>query len=488
MTAHSRLAAAPGAASDRAIRDALLESRQRYKELVEISSDFAWETGEDGRFVFVSRDAIGWPAAAMIGRDPVEFLAEPGDPAGGIFAARTPAEEPFLWARRGGGAGGGGAGDGRGRACLAVSARPLHGGDGRWRGARGVCRDVTEAVERERALTAAQTRERLVARVLLTLREELSPARALDAVLREAALAVGADGAAVLRRRVPAAATVEAEADEEGSGEEAWNAAAQWGAAPPLPLEALAANAASATGAAASADGFAVLATRFGGAVNGAVVAWRRGGSSDGIGDEDRDLLGVVAGHLGLVLAQLDQHERMKHLSRTDPLTGLLNRRGFLEDLGRRFRRSMRLRRPATLAYVDLDNFKLVNDRRGHLAGDRALARISALLRERLRPEDLAGRLGGDEFALWMDGMDADVAVDRMSGLIAEAGSLAEWSGDPARPFGLSIGIAVHEPRSGETLDALMVRADGAMYVAKRAGRGIVHLAPAAAAAPEAAE
>ena len=87
MTAHSRLAAAPGAASDRAIRDALLESRQRYKELVEISSDFAWETGEDGRFVFVSRDAIGWPAAAMIGRYPAEFLAEPGDPAGGIFAA-----------------------------------------------------------------------------------------------------------------------------------------------------------------------------------------------------------------------------------------------------------------------------------------------------------------------------------------------------------------------------------------------------------------
>ncbi len=477
--ARSRSAIDPGAASDRAIRDALLESRQRYKELVEISSDFAWETDEDGRFVFVSRDAIGWPAAAMLGRDPAEFLAEPGDPAAGIFASRVPAEEPFLWARRGGSAGAGGGG----RACLAVSARPLHGSDGRWRGARGVCRDVTETVERELALAVARTRERLVGRVLLALREELSPARALDAVLGEAALAVGAGGAAVFRRRFLAATEAEAdEAEEKENREDTWLVAAQTG--PPTPAGEAAPAAAPAAG---PADGVIVLATRFGGVVNGAVAAWR-GGGCDGFSDEDRDLLAIVAGHLGLVLAQLDQHERMLHMSRTDPLTGLLNRRGFLEDLGRRFRRSVRRDRPATLAYVDLDNFKLVNDRHGHLAGDRALARIGALLRTRLRPEDLAGRLGGDEFALWMDGMDADIAVERMSSLIAEARSLAEWSGDPARPFGLSIGIAVHEPRSGETLETLMARADGAMYAAKRAGRGIAHLAPAMPAAPEAAE
>lgn len=110
---------------------------------------------------------------------------------------------------------------------------------------------------------------------------------------------------------------------------------------------------------------------------------------------------GVSFAVVGSLLATLRHRiELARRLSRTDSLTSLLNTRAFYEDGRRVLANARRYGRPVTLAYVDLDNFKGVNDRLGHEGGDDVLRRITALLTQCIRETDLAARLGGDEFAL----------------------------------------------------------------------------------------
>jgi diguanylate cyclase (GGDEF)-like protein len=153
-------------------------------------------------------------------------------------------------------------------------------------------------------------------------------------------------------------------------------------------------------------------------------------------------------------------------------LTGLLNRRGFSEEVTRRLGRLARAAQPACLIYIDLDNFKLVNDTYGHEAGDAALVALCRILRDSSRPGDVIARLGGDEFALWLDGIGDEAAARRAVALPATFRPLAGLSGDPARPLGVSLGLAVYDPARPESPAALLARADGAMYRVKQHGKG----------------
>ena len=163
----------------------------------------------------------------------------------------------------------------------------------------------------------------------------------------------------------------------------------------------------------------------------------------------------------------------MARQARTDPLTGLLNRRAFLEEMARHIDRLDREEQPGTLMFADLDYFKPVNDRLGHEAGDEVLVRTANILRKAVRPSDLVARLGGDEFALWMDGADHMTAAERAEYLCAEVPrELREIAGDGGPPPTISIGIATREAGSHEPVDSLLRRADHAMYEVKRAGRG----------------
>jgi diguanylate cyclase (GGDEF)-like protein len=158
--------------------------------------------------------------------------------------------------------------------------------------------------------------------------------------------------------------------------------------------------------------------------------------------------------------------------ARTEPLTGLLNRRAFLAELRRRLDRLQHAGEPGgALLFIDLDNFKPVNDLLGHEAGDTALIAVANLLRELVRPTDLIGRYGGDEFVAWLDGADAGIAGQRAASLCASAGLLPSLlrSGPAALTF--SIGCAPRRLGGGESVEALLARADAAMYAAKRAGR-----------------
>ena len=155
------------------------------------------------------------------------------------------------------------------------------------------------------------------------------------------------------------------------------------------------------------------------------------------------------------------------------------SRRAFVEKLEKRFAEEGGGDGPAALFYVDLDNFKQVNDTHGHQRGDEALLEVASLLREESRAGDLAARLGGDEFALFMIDMDEASAGRKGAKLLKLAERLRGFSGDADHLLGFSLGIAIHEPRKGETLQSLMGRADEAMYGAKRAGKHSLNIASA---------
>jgi diguanylate cyclase (GGDEF)-like protein len=174
-------------------------------------------------------------------------------------------------------------------------------------------------------------------------------------------------------------------------------------------------------------------------------------------------------------LAQLDVTRRQ---ALTDELTGLPNRRAFLERLDQQASAGA----PFVLALLDLDRFKQVNDRLGHAAGDELLRQVSRRLASALRPEDMLGRLGGDEFAVVAaveDGADPETAAlslgRRLHGRLADPVQL----GDESVPASLSVGLTTATGRQSTSDDRhrperLLVEADAAMYAAKAARSGVV--------------
>jgi len=156
------------------------------------------------------------------------------------------------------------------------------------------------------------------------------------------------------------------------------------------------------------------------------------------------------------------QAKRLEGLLFEDPLTGLANRRFILTQLAGMVSGARRHDRPLTVAIIDVDHFKAVNDSRGHAEGDRVLAAVARALREHLRAEDQLGRLGGEEFLAVLPDSDARAAhkaCEKLRANVAEAGVT------------VSIGWAAW---AGESPDELLGRADDALYTAKARGRDCV--------------
>ncbi len=159
--------------------------------------------------------------------------------------------------------------------------------------------------------------------------------------------------------------------------------------------------------------------------------------------------------------------QRERRLARTDALTGRANRREF-STLGRQsLAQATRQQTPVTIVFIDLDNFKVVNDGRGHKAGDALLMRVADEMRRHVRGGDIVGRLGGDEFAMLMPGMDCASAgryVEELRQRLLAAMDEADW------PVTFSIGVANY-PTAPADLDTVLAVADGLMYEAKHGGR-----------------
>jgi diguanylate cyclase (GGDEF)-like protein len=166
----------------------------------------------------------------------------------------------------------------------------------------------------------------------------------------------------------------------------------------------------------------------------------------------------------------IELQSELQRLATVDPLTGLANRRGFLEMSEHRLDLARRDRTTLALLFIDGDGLKRVNDSLGHAAGDEMLQEIGALLRDTFRASDLPARLGGDEFCVLVSADSVagiDVARTRLSDAIAMANRL------PGRTFRLSVsmGLAVFDREHDRSVDDLIARADTLMYEEKRAKR-----------------
>ena len=198
------------------------------------------------------------------------------------------------------------------------------------------------------------------------------------------------------------------------------------------------------------------------------LVAWL----GEAIDDDQMAYLRAVATILGTALARLRTEERMRHEALHDPLTGLANRTLLRDRLEHALARSAREKLPTGVLFIDLDEFKVVNDHYGHGAGDAVLAEVAARLRAAVRPADTVARWGGDEFVVVCEDVDREAAL-------ALGRRLEETIRRPLRldagvhRLSASIGIALGR----EDPQALLAGADAAVYRAKAAGRGRVEVA-----------
>ncbi len=195
---------------------------------------------------------------------------------------------------------------------------------------------------------------------------------------------------------------------------------------------------------------------------------------------DDVKIVELLAAAAAVALQNAHLYQETQRLATTDPLTGLSNYRHFHELLNLEVQRARRMHYAVGMLMMDLDHFKLVNDRHGHPAGDRALQQVAELMRTRLRRTDVVARIGGEEFAALLpgDGLNEVTIVAEKLRRGVEALPPVAGGMDPdvaATPLTLSVGATSLEP---DVLDAqrLINCADRALYEAKRNGRNQVRL------------
>jgi len=192
---------------------------------------------------------------------------------------------------------------------------------------------------------------------------------------------------------------------------------------------------------------------------------------------DDYALINLIGQWVGHAIAQRDARRGLERMASYDDLTGMFNRRAFLDALGRQLAQGRRSGRPTALLLFDLDHFKRINDRWGHSAGDQVLRSVGARCLATVREGDVAGRVGGEEFAMVLPDTTleaAEAVAARLAATLREHPVLLTTRG--AR-LTVTASIGVAEVAKGETAVQAMSRADEALYEAKAAGRDEIRLA-----------
>ena len=414
---------APDDAPDDPLAAALLDSRARWRDLALLGADLLFETDAAGRFAFLAPEApLGHAAADLLGMPAAALLAAEDAEACDVFAPVAPPRGRRAWLR---------GADGAPR-CVEVTALPVAGG-----GLRGIGRDVTAEERQAEATARSLRRATALVRLLGTAQRSRAAggeaAAALAALLEGIGPAFGCAGAAVL------------EAAESG-----WQVAAAAGNPGRIPAREPGALADTAP---RLLDGLALVPASPG----LALAAWREPCPDA----EDLGVLAALGPSVAALHAEAWRQKELDRAARTDPLTGLLNRRGFAAALD-----AGRATRPeGVLAYLDMDGLKLLNDRHGHAAGDAAIRVLAARMTAALRPGEVAARLGGDEFALWLPGLGLAEAWARCAPL----GAAGPLPGQPALGAVVRASVGLAEARAADAIAKLIEQADAEMYDRKRA-------------------
>jgi diguanylate cyclase (GGDEF)-like protein len=171
-----------------------------------------------------------------------------------------------------------------------------------------------------------------------------------------------------------------------------------------------------------------------------------------------------------MLIATMRAERENDHRARHDHLTGLSNRTGLVDAIETRLKSPIDDNQAFALLFLDLDNFKMVNDSFGHAAGDRLLKLVAGRIRQLVRPSDLVARIGGDEFLVLADGLTGEQALELGQRLISGVATLYDLGDGISTRVGLSIGIAT-APEHGRDFASLVAVADAALYKAKSSGK-----------------
>lgn len=223
--------------------------------------------------------------------------------------------------------------------------------------------------------------------------------------------------------------------------------------------------------------GYACLPLFTGGAAVGTVLTVKK---EKGYWD-DEETSRLLSTYIGLASSALDNVRLIsltKQAAITDALTGMYNRRFFVETLEKQMSLAKRHREPLSLLIADLDHFKKVNDTYGHTAGDHALQQVSILLKDSVRQSDILCRYGGEEFAIIMPMTGISGALEKAEKIRQYVESTNFDTIAPGNPLKITISIGVASfPENGTEYDTLVDAADSALYKAKRNGRNRVEMA-----------
>lgn len=411
------------------LHGALLESRQRWRDMVLLGADTAFETDRHGRFTMLEPGRVlGHDAASLLGRDASALTI--GTDAG-PFARNAGYRAQRAWLA---------AADGSAR-CLSVSALALRDGAGGFAGLRGIARDVTDSAVREAEADAALRCMQALPTLFGT-----GDGIGIRGLLDGARNALQAAGCALL-------AGEEAEA-------ECWT-----GAEPSAGIRAAIRPALSAraplfaTGL--RGEPFAFVPFAWDGVPRGA-AAWRGIGAPPW-GAAERLLLQAITGHAALALRLQDAERARDAATRIDSVTGLLTRQGFMAELTRQLERAAISGGGGSLLFADPAAFRLVNARFGSERGDETLRAIARRIRDLAGPAGLAARID-DGFAVWLPGVDRRTATS-----LAHAIGSGPPIADTQPAAGLSVGVVLVDGGAADA-DALLSEVEEAQRHARSQG------------------
>jgi len=181
-----------------------------------------------------------------------------------------------------------------------------------------------------------------------------------------------------------------------------------------------------------------------------------------------------VRSHNQVIAESFGELRKFERHANTDALTGLSNRHAMNDEFSRELNRCVKDGNPIALIMIDVDNFKKFNDMFGHVAGDRALSAVAAILRQQFRPRDLLVRYGGDEFAVLLPEVDMELATTIANRVRTAVSGDTEASDDSLIQVPIQISMGVACLKKGGNLATLIRDADAALYRAKNAGRNVV--------------
>lgn len=206
--------------------------------------------------------------------------------------------------------------------------------------------------------------------------------------------------------------------------------------------------------------------------VNG--VAGLFSDKTDAFKKEDLSLFSTMVSGISSLYIAYKSYQQVQHLSETDPLTGLYNRRKFFEEFTREVERVSRYESPLSIIMLDIDHFKPVNDKYGHQMGDEALRTLADVLRANTRKTDMVARYGGEEFIIMLPETPLKGSRGVADRILSEVEKTAVLGAALEINFTVSVGLAYFT--KGDTVDTLVARTDQALYAAKKNGRNRVEL------------